>query len=193
MSWIFTGLMWLAEQIGWRWAHAELRKLTDRPAFYPDRDTLEAESPLGKKLKDSNSIDAIWGTGIKSLVDKPFIGQKIKRLLLPDPNAESTKRYQSEVSPPRDICGEICTATRLARDKKITVRWLNEFPWYRLMIGNRGGPKSWMQIEMLSPGTHAGEDMSLQFQESKHKETIDRMAATFDVLWTDRFSKDPPD
>ena len=176
------------------WLLATWRRMTSHPIFYPNRAVLDRESPLADKMGEAERIDAIWLTGIKSLVEIEDV-KKVDRLLLPDPNSKSLAYYQStmKIEERRDLGDEIRKASKLARAKRIRVRWLKESIGYSLTIWNPRGDKARVIIEMTLPVVHGGNHPSFEFRKPKHSETIDGVISMFDSLWGDEHSREPQD
>lgn len=179
---------WVFVRMVLRW----WRQLTSRPVFYPNRDTLEKESPLGEKMRKSERMYALWLTGTKAIVEIPSVN-KVERLLLPDPKSKSLAYFQSAMEDKRDLGREIRESSRLARDKNITVRWLKEFLGYSITIGNPRSDNAWVQIEIAFPALHGGNHPSFEFRKPKHAETIDSVIKMFDTMCGDEYSREPED
>ena len=86
------------------------RRMTNRPVFYPDRATLNRESPLAEKIRTSERIYAIWFTGTKAIAEIPEVN-RVERLLLPNPQSKSLQYYQAAMDETRNISNEICDTT----------------------------------------------------------------------------------
>lgn len=167
------------------------QQLNRRPILYPDRAVLDRESPLAEKIRATETIYAIWFTGTKAIAEIPEV-VRVERLLLTNPNSRSLKYYQVAMDEDRNIGKEIQDTTRRAIAKGIEVRWLHEFLGYTLMIGNPRGSNPWAQLEIAFPIVHGGTHPTLEFRDSKHKETISKMIEVFDSLWGNEiFSKLP--
>lgn len=169
------------------------RRLADRPVFYPNREVLDRESPLADKMERTVRIDAIWLTGIKSIVEIESVSN-VDRLLLPDPGSNSLKYFQSTLDDVHDLSGEIRRASKQAKTKGIKVRWLSEFVGYSLTIGNPKSKNAWVHIEMGLPVLHGSRHPSFEFRKPKHASTVDDIIKMFDSLWeNDSLSREPED
>ena len=163
------------------------------PIFYPNRTVLDRESPLADKMDKVERMDAIWLTGIKSMVEMESVS-KVDRLLLPDPESASLKYFYSTLDDVHDLSGEIRRASKQAKTKGIQVRWLAEFVGYSLTIGNPNSEHTWVHIEMALPILHGNRHPSFEFRKPKHTPTIDDIIKMFDGLWkSDSLSRAPTD
>lgn len=175
------------------WLLATWRRMTSHPIFFPDRKVLDRESPLADKMERTVRIDAIWLTGIKSIVEIESVSN-VDRLLLPDPGSNSLKYFQSTLDDVHDLSGEIRRASKQAKTKGIQVRWLSEFVGYSLMIGNPKSKNAWVHIEMALPVLHGARHPSFEFRKPKHTSTVDDIIKMFDSLWeNDSLSREPKD
>jgi len=181
---------WVAETAAWRLFAAWWRKMSGRPAFYPDRETLDRESPLAEKIRTTERIYAIWFTGTKSIQEIPDV-HHVERLLMPNPNSSYLKYYQSAMDEERNLAEEIISNTKRAQNRGIKVRWLKEFLGYTLMIGNPRSHNSWAQIEIALPIIHGGIHPTFEFRKPKHEPTIKSLVEVFDGLWGPSFSSEP--
>lgn len=190
MATIFGAIgKWMA----WHWVCARYRRMTSHPIFFPDRKVLDRESPLADKMERTVRIDAIWLTGIKSIVEIESVSN-VDRLLLPDPGSNSLKYFQSTLDDVHDLSGEIRRASKQAKTKGIQVRWLSEFVGYSLMIGNPKSKNAWVHIEMALPVLHGARHPSFEFRKPKHTSTVDDIIKMFDSLWeNDSLSREPKD
>ena len=175
------------------WLLATWRRMTSHPIFFPDRKVLDRESPLADKMERTVRIDAIWLTGIKSIVEIESVSN-VDRLLLPDPGSNSLKYFQSTLDDVHDLSGEIRRASKQAKTKGIKVRWLSEFVGYSLTIGNPKSKNAWVHIEMGLPVLHGSRHPSFEFRKPKHASTVDDIIKMFDSLWeNDSLSREPED
>jgi len=175
------------------WLLAKWRRMTSHPIFFPDRKVLDRESPLADKMERTARIDAIWLTGIKSIVEIESVSN-VDRLLLPDPGSNSLKYFQSTLDDVHDLSGEIRRASKQAKTKGIQVRWLSEFVGYSLTIGNPKSKNAWVHIEMALPVLHGSRHPSFEFRKPKHASTVDDIIKMFDSLWeNDSLSREPED
>ncbi len=154
------------------------RRMKSRPIFYPNRAVLARESPLADKINKSATIDAMWLTGAKAIIEIPNI-ETVQRLLLPAPGSKSLAYFRLAMVEPRDLDGEIRETTRIAKNKGIEVRWLNEFLGYTMTIGDAKGDNAWYQIEIAFPTIHGGDRPSIEFSRSKHAKTIEQASKIF--------------
>ena len=182
----------IAKLATWRAICAWYRRMTSHPIFYPNAEVLERESPLADKMRSAERLDAMWLTGIKSIVEVQTV-DKVDRLLLPDPESASMKYFQSLAENPRDLGDEIRSATRQAREKKIKVRWLTEFVGYSLTIWNPKSDNASVSIKMCFPVIHGSRHPCFEFQKPKHAATVDDIKKIFDELWSEKHSKEPED
>ena len=167
------------------------RQMTKGPHFYPDRATLDRESPLADKMQATERMYAIWFTGTKAIQEIEEVG-KVERLLLPNPTSNLVRFHQSAMGESRDIGEEIRANTKRAQDKGIKVRWLSEFLGYTLTIYNPKGLDPWVNIEISFPIVHGSRHPSFDFSRSKHSATVNDIIKVFNELWeSDSYSMEP--
>jgi hypothetical protein len=176
--WRFLGLKRLAEAI-----LARRRKVKAfGMQFFQDRATLEKERSWTELVDGVEEIDAMLVVGDMALRERHRL-DKIKRLLLPNPDGASVAFY-AKATNQDNIPDLIRQATRDAQTQRVKIRWCPEFLGYSLLLLDKNSlSNARVHIEYALPGLKLAYRPSVVMWRRRFPQTFAAFRSAFDDLW----------
>jgi len=155
--------------------------------FYSGRDALGKTRPLGKQLKSTDTIWALWNTGTVAYLEVTAEVGGLKRLFLPHPDKSSLQLFAESFNLTWESCAsDIRNLTKVALDKKVDVRWFKGLTTDTIMIGNPYSDDGWIQVETVIACAPAFSCPSFRITKHNQPEPFDTLVKAYDKLWNDK-------
>jgi hypothetical protein len=158
---------------------------TRKPRVYVSRDTLDhSKRHGGYPLDEAETGHCVWLYGGKQF-DAGASLDKIQKLIFPDPDCDSTIRFQNSVSRQThaDLCHNIKQSTKTALEKNIPVKWYPGFIGSSWWIGDRDKDSAFIHFEILMPYSESRKRPSMRIYRWQSEEAYTEHCRVFDELW----------
>jgi hypothetical protein len=152
-----------------------------RPAVYASRQELEERAGT-RPLSSVQTADCFWVSGIKA-ANAGEEWAKVKRLILPNPDAVSIKRLNEARPGGSSIPEDIRTTTRDAKKFNVSVRWYPDFIGASWWIGNPGKGNAFVHIEVVFPFTMRERRPGIRIYRWQNETFYEEHCRTFDAMW----------
>jgi hypothetical protein len=174
---VLAGLIYIVYRIG-LWV-AGIRS----PKVYTSRRKLEDGKRGGAyPLDEAETAHCVWLSGGKTFNADSDL-KKIKKLILPNPNASSTRNFQKANKAGTDFCNMILTTTRVARERNIPIRWYPEFIGTSWWIADRDKESAFVHFELILPESTGRDRPSFRIYRWQDEDAYDEHCRIFDELW----------
>jgi hypothetical protein len=155
--------------------------------FFSDRESLiRAYGILAARLASVSSASVMWVVGQK-FYDSDENADRIKRLLLPNPNGEAFKR-QIATGPHHTAGDELKRITRRAQQKGAKVKWYDGFV-HHIILADVEKPSGWVHVESVLPHSKTDQRPSWTLHKRASEKTVLEMKRIFDEIWDE--AKEP--
>lgn len=168
---VFLGLFRLGEWWGTK----------RRPEFFVDRFALEKVHEA-RPLQQVETAECVWLSGQKELRSAENLN-KIKKLILPNPNSVSLKHFADTVPGSSPVQEDIEGAISFSQNQRINVRLYPEFIGHSWWIGNRGQPTAFVHIECVLPYSMTERRPSFRVYRWQDEKLYEQYCAIFDSMW----------
>ncbi|MQA64426.1 MAG: hypothetical protein GEU76_00755 [Alphaproteobacteria bacterium] len=172
---------WLPFRWLW-WLLMALRRGITGVEFYPDRHGLDRIRPLTDELRRVTEAHVFWVAGRKQFQSGEQL-EKIKRLILPNPDSASLKCFESSLPDGMSIRDQIREVTQMAIEKGIQVKWYSEFIGYSWWIADPSGKNAFAHLEIAMPFSRRDRRPSIRISRSRHPEAFSELWNSYEKIW----------
>lgn len=178
---------------------------TGKVEFFKDRDALHNRFPISKIFSDNNNeLHGYFLRGEGLFSDSGNI-KKMERIILPNPDGEYLKYFQSIDSNSYFTLEQIITTTKLVQEhnksveadkragdkKKVEIKWFHDYIGYGILFCNPRSDNGWVHIEFSLPGYEAKNKPAIRIEKALQKEAFEKLYKSFEFMWLK--SKNPPE
>jgi hypothetical protein len=150
--------------------------------FFPDRPTLQmAYGTLANRFVGVSDVDALLVVGVKFYRAQANL-DKIKRLLLPNPDGETLKWFAETING-KDTSRVIKETTKLALKAGAKVKWYNHFNFHSMILADTDKPSGWAHIETVLPYSQPERRPSYTVHKQRSEQLVKEMQRVFDEIW----------
>lgn len=152
--------------------------------FFPDRDALDKYRDFNGALGKCEAIDAVFVTARKLIANDYSNTQKIKRVILPDPDGESFIQFAKSLKDYPNLANYVKAATAELKEKYgIEVRWFPNMIGYSMLIADASKATGWVHAEMVMPFSKANRRPSVTIYKRGYENTVTTFAKIFEDMW----------
>lgn len=152
------------------------------PEFFRDRAELDKEYPFEKRINSVSEIYAFYTTGERFFQRRKDYN-KLKQLILPNPDANSLEVFEASIPKRKDIISQNRKNTELAFDNDIQVKWYPEFTGFSFWFGDPHSGNGWVHIELVMPCAYPEERPSITIHKSKDEILFNRLWKAYEEMW----------
>ena len=159
--------------------------------YFPRRAFIDKQyESLGRRFANVSCVWAIWPIGAK-FFDAGQQTHVVKRLILPNPDSESTKYYFDSIGQGSPIRELIKHATKKARATVAKVRWCDHFLYNSITLADHDEPMGWAHVEIVLPHCVTENRPGYTIYKHRSNELVQKLVEVFLAIWDD--SKDAPE
>jgi len=151
--------------------------------FFPTIDDLRMRHPLPETFKPGNEIHAYLLSGEGIFAEHNDYIKSVKRLILPNPEAENVSTLQTFSSSYLDYRSQIPAYRALAKQNHVPVRLFQSFTGVSLLFCNPDRQDGWVQVGIVIPGSESSERHHYRLYKNKHERAFLALYKTFNRLW----------
>jgi hypothetical protein len=150
--------------------------------FFPHRESLiKKYGTLGRRFENASSVSALWVIG-QRFYHSDENTDKIKKLLLPDPDGEAFKAL-IDTGPNVSAGEQLKEITALAKNKGAKVKWYDHFIHHSLIIADIDKPTAWVHVESVFPHSKTEQRPSWTITKERFEKLVLDMQRIFEDIW----------
>lgn len=157
--------------------------------FFPTREVLHrADGTLGASFEKVTSVSALLVLG-REFYNAGHRTEVIKRLLLPNPDSESFKTYESTQSE-KNLGQIVRDITARAKALHAKVRWYDTFIFHTIILADIEHPNGWAHVESVLPYSRSSHRMSYRLSRKHSESAVMELSRVYGQIWDT--AKDAP-
>jgi hypothetical protein len=135
------------------------------------------------QLSQAANIDAVVVIGRTIRESNLQNLRRIRRVIFPHPQAESTKRYARTVNEQNRIERDIVEATIFLKESHIDVRWYPDMIHQTFLIGDGELRNRWVHLETVLPYSYPNLRQSWMAHRLHHEQLVASFTRIFEEMW----------
>lgn len=151
--------------------------------FFSTIDELRARYPLSETFKPGNDIHAYFLSGEGVFAEHNDYIKRVKRLILPRPDAANIATLQTLSNSYVDFRTQINKTLALAEKNNIPARLFQDFTGVSLLFCNPDGADGWIHVGVIIPGSESAQRQHYRIERSRHEQAFLSLYKTFNTLW----------